>query len=697
MDFTAALGAITRPFRKPEGYVSAKEEEAAAKAAAAKSTAPPPPAPSPQMGGVNLGAIRKREQAAGLKDGGVVRGPGTGTSDSIPDRVRAGTYILPADSTQDVRLSNGETKLPPEVLATIGAAAVEALRNVTHERAETAGEDAGEESEDEGEAPMFKDGGCVGLGAKRKRYADGGMVSDDPLKPAPAGPPVSQWETDLNRRNLETTASSIVASPERAQAQAALSPPQTDQSMLSAGAAGVPQIAGANEWERDLNMRNLQTSASSIVASRSRDAARSALGMNAPAQTPGLGAIRQPTAAPMQLSGRVGPDGRIEPGYADGGMVDEPVPDRAVFGLYPQLAGGKRTTYATDQALRTGVVATGPASFEPAPAAPAPTGLKMDLPAGVRPSAAGAGRGAINPAVALGAVDPGGNPASTNPPAPQAVARPATVSQPGAASATQAATAMPASIQAPTTTSADNIAQMQRAGAIYREMAQLPAQQNNLPAGYGAVIPPDRQAERNRRFDLEVMRDRGIKAGGYAGQAMVAAAEQGLRGMDAAGDMAAKQTADGQASFARETAETGRNNARLALEDRRVTAAEGEAAARGAVSTQQASDLRRIAQLQAKFETSKDPEERKRIREQILLAQGRDTAMPNRFTVIPGGQTVDPTTGQVVREPSQVLDNQTGQVVPAGQQAQPKFETGKVYQDAKGNKAKWDGTKFVPA
>ena len=58
---------------------------------------------------------------------------------------------------------------------------------------------------------------------------------------------------------------------------------------------------------------------------------------------------------------------------AEGGEVKKE--DRAVFSLYPQLAGGKRTTYATDNALRSGVVATGPSTFEPAltPAQPAIT------------------------------------------------------------------------------------------------------------------------------------------------------------------------------------------------------------------------------------------------------------------------------------------------------------------------------------
>ena len=78
---------------------------------------------------------------------GMVRGPGTGTSDDVPDRVPAGTYIMPADSTQavgadklaamgqeqvPVNWSNGEFKLPPEQVHAVGVQALDAMKNATH-------------------------------------------------------------------------------------------------------------------------------------------------------------------------------------------------------------------------------------------------------------------------------------------------------------------------------------------------------------------------------------------------------------------------------------------------------------------------------------------------------------------------------------------------------------------------------------
>ncbi len=62
---------------------------------------------------------------------------------------------------------------------------------------------------------------------------------------------------------------------------------------------------------------------------------------------------------------------RKKQALASGGMVEDPN-ERAAFGVYPQLAGSKRTSYATDNALRSGVMATGPDTFAPAltPATP---------------------------------------------------------------------------------------------------------------------------------------------------------------------------------------------------------------------------------------------------------------------------------------------------------------------------------------
>lgn len=87
-----------------------------------------------------------RHKARGFKSGGVIRGPGTGTSDSIAGDMRPGTFIMPADSTREigpgalknlakvpVRVSNGEFEFTPEQVQNIGSAVLTALKDATHE------------------------------------------------------------------------------------------------------------------------------------------------------------------------------------------------------------------------------------------------------------------------------------------------------------------------------------------------------------------------------------------------------------------------------------------------------------------------------------------------------------------------------------------------------------------------------------
>ena len=52
--------------------------------------------------------------------------------------------------------------------------------------------------------------------------------------------------------------------------------------------------------------------------------------------------------------------------FAPAPAAKDPLDGGAAFGVFPQLAGGQRTTYATDAKLRTGVQATGPSTFAPA-------------------------------------------------------------------------------------------------------------------------------------------------------------------------------------------------------------------------------------------------------------------------------------------------------------------------------------------
>lgn len=109
---------------------------------------------------------------SGFKAGGLIRGPGSGTSDSIKTVKAPGTFIMPADSTQaigpgaleglgekvPVSLSNGEFELPPEQVQALGEAVLTVMRNATH-------------------APH--DGGASAHGfVPRQAFAGGGVVQD---------------------------------------------------------------------------------------------------------------------------------------------------------------------------------------------------------------------------------------------------------------------------------------------------------------------------------------------------------------------------------------------------------------------------------------------------------------------------------------------------------------------------------------
>ncbi len=134
---------------------------------------------------------------------GMVRGPGTATSDSVKDTVPPGTFIMPADSTRQigaeqlagmgfrpgmrppekpapnlplgfrpkgkaggvpVNLSNGEFKLSPEQVHAIGAQVLDGIKSATHTpTGETPDHEAGEMEGDHVSRPAlnFADGGLV--------------------------------------------------------------------------------------------------------------------------------------------------------------------------------------------------------------------------------------------------------------------------------------------------------------------------------------------------------------------------------------------------------------------------------------------------------------------------------------------------------------------------------------------------------
>ena len=255
----------------PERAARVAEYKAQQKAEAAAAAAP---AAAPKLAGGALqnaaNALRNRrkqiDEAAGYANGGMVRGPGTGTSDDIETEIPAGSYIMPADSTAQlgeealssmgrgfkpgrkkvpVNLSNGEYQLPPEQVHAVGVEALNQVKNATHTPSATEAA-RGFGPVQEGEPRLFFEGGGSPSEEERRARLSQGLTPYAPNY-GPAG----------------------------------LNP----QARINAQAAA-------------------------------------------------------PTPA-----------------------AKDPLDGGAVFGMFPQLAGGKRTTYAMDNKLRTGVQATGPSTF----------------------------------------------------------------------------------------------------------------------------------------------------------------------------------------------------------------------------------------------------------------------------------------------------------------------------------------------
>lgn len=234
----------------------------------------PAPAPVSDPRAAQLMAMIPQMEAMGYKQkpqmlarGGLVRGPGTGTSDSIPDEAEPGTYIMPADSTEaigpgalekmgtmPVRLSDGEFKIPPEQVMALGAAVLKLYKDATHTPVN--GEDGGQTDEEVGEARGFNPAERMAQ-MPAQMFADGGMV--DPNRPNSFGdaaaatrdPGVTQVDSGYQPGNgtVSVVPSQPVAPP------APTRPPNTVVSMINPewdrvakqqnGAAPAPQNAAA--------------------------------------------------------------------------------------------------------------------------------------------------------------------------------------------------------------------------------------------------------------------------------------------------------------------------------------------------------------------------------------------------------------------------------------------------------------------
>lgn len=675
--------------------------------------APAAPAqPAPTIGGA-VSAIRQRHQALqDLADGGRVNMQNGGSipgqsphpaADNIPVNATAGEYMLPVDTVQAVGKENLDalvaathTPLRGPKAAARGKRDMAAMMANGGEVEVTRDPISGSLSFSGGNvtgAPKYTgDAGFQPSGAgvssipsslpaatpPPKSIGPAAAVASASAPAAPAAatatqaaPASTQYETDLARRNTETTASSIVDSPQRAAARAALKPPGAPD---TPGQPAAPQIAPP---------------APSLPGP----------GMAAASQN----AIRNLQA--MQVT-------RPRANYADGGEVEEriPVPQAdskpmpagpvratitepggAVFGMYPS-AISKRTSYATDARLRTGYTADG--------AAPDPMNVGVrSLPAGVAPSTAGAGRGTVNPPV-VGATQtataPAPAPAAAAPAAVEPVATTTAGAGPRRYVDAQGNVVEPVALGGAGVSvindgsgpgSAARIATMERAGAIYRDIAAMRAAADNpnLPAGQGALIPATEVQERARDLlspEYQAVRTAGMDAR-PAGPRAAAAAMEAERARQAAAQRDANETTrsterEAAADRRQQVTEAGatqRNRETLASQERR----EGPSAA---VRTESATlDLQAKKELQAaqgayqRAVASGDPKKIKTAEDALRALTGK-WDQPDKFAAVavPGG--VDPATGLPTGSSVVLYNTGTGEVKQGMSPQQVKAGTG---------------------
>ena len=627
-----------------EYKANAEREKQAAKAAAAA----PAPAPAPAITDYAAGgALKRREAAAGLKDGGPVRGPGTGTSDDVPDNVPEGTYIMPADSTQaigektlgglgmrgfkaggkkaaggksvPVNLSNGEFKLPPKQVHAIGVQTLNQLKDATHTPSSTE----------------------AAKGMKPELFFEGGGVVDE------------------EKKRLQNQTQAYVTGAQAAAAAAPATP-----------AAPVP-------------------------------------------------------AAPAPAA-------------------KDPLDGGAAFGVFPQLAGGKRTTYAMDEKLRTGVEATGPSTFVQATPLDKTiigggNGQRMNATQDPRSlTATGMGAVAGVPGAAP-SITPqtdvqrgGGNvpavaPPSTNPAAPSPAATGAEIA-PGVYrhgrgqysdnASGMGFTSVPGS-GGQGTPVGKTVEQAQREGLVGERVGYNPAYDQRLNGATGIsaqnMAAADALAGRSQQESMNRVTARGMGAlaggpgsgpvepgsftGGFSGvigtdpriaqqererSALVSALSSPLRGAqngqltasqrqgmaglldaerrDASGNRQADQTAATQRDIAamREAGENGRAFRRDAIDQQRV----GVDAQRYGVEAQaKGLDIRAAQRRESVYDNyskAKTDEDRQAIAKQFpdLFGQAKDAA--HRMEVVRG--KTDPMTGQSSGDYVVVQDPKTGEV-----------------------------------
>lgn len=550
------------------------------------------PATKPNVVDAIKGRNKQMDDAMqGLKDGGpvkagIIRGKGTGTSDSIKGTMPVGSFVMPKDST-DVMVSNGETHFSPELVQKVGAMALMAMKDATHTPVAEQNEDPIKEKSEISETneTYLKNGGAV------KHLANGTLPDEEQKRLASQSAAVSQIPTS--------------------------------------GYSPAPASNTARQVAPDLP-------APSSYGDQMRSVGNAIMG--APAE-----AVKTVVSAPgygMQAPAKVDPITQTAPAPLAAPVPNQAAPQAAAAMAAPATPVAAITPAApSNQVVRDGNSYTG---------APNITG---DI------SINGSQGGAIS---------------LQNQQAAQALSD--KYSAEGRMSAPASAPAGPQVFIGKDT------------------------------GGYG-ILDKNYQRERSMKMDASSSKSHLESNAGYS--ARIKGAADALQAFQNEQTNAPRHDADRES-----IASTSLANAKTQADTQRVgygiqaqnnVATQQNAQARLGIdrttaglsnqeTTQKIGAAKQMQDLQAKLLTAK-PEERSVIEDNLRALQGKyEKPIADRFTVVPGG-----TDDMGNKQASRVLNNQTGAFVDGAAPAKTSFESGKIYTDAKGNRATWNGQAFVPA
>ena len=339
--------------------------------------------------------LPKRKHAA---NGGLIEGPGTGTSDSIKKDVPEGTYILPADTTAQlglgmpgrngqsapdkeqprlgmpgkqvpVAVSNGEYEMPPQDVHALGAVVLDQLKNATHQQKgfglTKAVMAAAKGQQEEGPRQFFADGGLVedekrrGFGVRMPTTTL--MQPEQPRLGMPTRQPAGQASSTGSR------ALDVPLGAAQAVAGAVRTPIAAGQDAIRNAAAYVAggdpaTLPGGSTRYRDEAVSQFQAGVDRIgnALSGVGEAARGALGVQPrqeqPAEQPRLGMPRPQTEQVQVEQPRLGMPGRAG---ADWSQAGEGIAGRVGEGGVPEFTNDPTAVAGAGTGSRVGNVGSG--------------------------------------------------------------------------------------------------------------------------------------------------------------------------------------------------------------------------------------------------------------------------------------------------------------------------------------------------